>query len=184
MNVHDDSTMKVTPETRRRYEMMRREQIEIHLFGTHAVEEKAHCGEDTSANDRMSEGYYMEGRKDGLEVGTVCERCKAMAVPFAMSLTRDLEAEGLLDEAEEYRRLADTLLRETGLDLARARRPAHAPICAPSSRLKGCGVAAPHRSADSLVGEQAVEVEGSRQGHQRHHVPHAGCPRPGTGQTK
>ena len=95
--------------------MMRREQIEMHLFGAYAVEEKAHCGEETSANDRISVDYYLERRKDGLEVGTVCERCKALAAPFAMSLARDLEAEGWLDEAEEYRRLADTLLRETRL---------------------------------------------------------------------
>ena len=115
MNVHDDSTMKATPETRRRYEMMRREQIEIHLFGTDAVEERALGGEETSAYDRMSVDYCMERRKDGLEVGTVCERCKALAAPFALSLARDLEAEGWLDKAEEYRMLADTLLRETGL---------------------------------------------------------------------
>ena len=63
----------------------------------------------------MSVDYYLERRKDGLEVGTVCEACKALAVPFAMSLTRDLEAEGWLDEADEHRQLADTLLRETGL---------------------------------------------------------------------
>ena len=51
----------------------------------------------------------------GLSVGTLCEGCKAQAVPFAANLTRDLESEGLLDEAEEHRQLADTLLRETGL---------------------------------------------------------------------
>ena len=115
MNVHDNSTLKATPETTRRHEMTRFEITEMHLFDPYADEEKALCGGDTSANDRISVGYYRERRKDGLEVGTVCERCKAMAVPFALSLTRDLEAEGLLDEAEEYRRLADTLLRETGL---------------------------------------------------------------------
>ena len=46
----------------------------------------------------------------GLEVGTVCESRKAFAPPFALRLSRDLEAEGLLDEAEEFRRLAETLL--------------------------------------------------------------------------
>ena len=50
----------------------------------------------------------------GLSVGTLCEGCKAQAVPFAANLTRDLEADGLVDEAEEHRQLADTLLRETG----------------------------------------------------------------------
>ena len=51
----------------------------------------------------------------GLWVGTVCEECKALAIPFAANLTRDLEAESLLDEAEEYHQPADTPLRETGL---------------------------------------------------------------------
>ena len=51
----------------------------------------------------------------GLRVGTICEGCKVLAIPFAANLTRDLEADGLVDEADEYRQLADTLLRETGL---------------------------------------------------------------------
>ena len=51
----------------------------------------------------------------GLWVGTICEGCKALAIPFAANLTRDLEAEGLMDEADEYRQLVDRLLRETGL---------------------------------------------------------------------
>ena len=87
----------------------------MHLFGTYAVEERALGGEDTSANDRISVYYYLQRRKDGLEVGTVCEACKALAVPFAMNRIQDLEAQGLLNEAKEYRKLADTLLRETGL---------------------------------------------------------------------
>ncbi len=95
--------------------MMTCEVMETHLFDANANVERALGGEETSANDRMSVDYYLERRKDGLEVGTVCERCKALAAPFAMSLARDLEAEGRLDEADEYRRLADTLLRETGL---------------------------------------------------------------------
>ena len=95
--------------------MTRHKPIETHLFEPHAVEEQAHCGEDTSVHYRMSVGSYIERRKDGLDVGTVCERCKALAVPFAMSIARDLETEGQLDEADEFRRLADALLRETGL---------------------------------------------------------------------
>ena len=95
--------------------MTRREQTEMHLFDPIAAEEKADCGEDASVHGRMSVDYYVERRKDGLDVGTVCERCKALAVPFALSVGRDLEAEGRLDEADEYRGLADILLRETGL---------------------------------------------------------------------
>ncbi len=57
----------------------------------------------------------MESRLYGLWVGTICEGCKALAIQFAANITRDLEAEGLVDEAGEYCQLADTLLRETGL---------------------------------------------------------------------
>ena len=58
---------------------------------------------------------YLESRLHGLWVGTICEWCKALSVPFALNITRDLEAEGLRDESDEYRQLADTLLRETSL---------------------------------------------------------------------
>ena len=64
---------------------------------------------------RRGVGGYLESRLYGLRVGTICEGCKALAIPFAANLTRDLEAEGLVDQADEYRQLADTLLRETGL---------------------------------------------------------------------
>ena len=56
---------------------------------------------------------YLEDRLHGAWVGVVCERCKERAIPFAVNLAHDLEAESLLDEAEEYRQLAQTLLRET-----------------------------------------------------------------------
>ena len=95
--------------------MMRRELIEMHLFDTYAAEKKAHCGDDTSASDRMSVDSYLKRRSDGLDVGTVCERCKALAALVAENLMPDPETDGFQDEAEEYRRLADTLLREIGL---------------------------------------------------------------------
>ena len=110
MKTRDDETMKVTLETNRRYEVG-----EMHLFDTDAREEKALCGVDTSADDRRGVNGYLEDRLYAVSVGVVCEGCKALAVPFAVNLTRDLEAEGRLDEAEEYRKLADTLLQETGL---------------------------------------------------------------------
>lgn len=116
LDVHKDSTMKVTPETGRRSEMKTCEVVVMGLFDPNADEEKALCGEDSSANDRMGVDYYLEQRRDGLEVGTVCEACKALAVPFAIGLARDLEAEGRLKEADEHRQLAGTLLRETGLE--------------------------------------------------------------------
>ena len=60
MTVHDDRALKVTPEHTRRYEMMKREQIEIHLFDADAAVEIALGGEDTSAADRMSVYSYLE----------------------------------------------------------------------------------------------------------------------------
>ena len=82
---------------------------EQHLFDEDADSERAFCGADGSTEERVSVGYYMERRKNGLEVGSVCASCKAFAPPLALRLSRDLEAEGTLDEAEECRRLAGTL---------------------------------------------------------------------------
>ena len=111
MRNNGDGSSTWAVEANRRYEVN-----EQHLFDENAHSERAFCGAETSAVDRVSVGYYMEQRKDGLEVGSVCESCKAFAPPFALRLSRDLEAEGVLDEAEEYRRLAETLLKETGQD--------------------------------------------------------------------
>ena len=59
--------------------------------------------------DRFSRDF----EEGALPVGTVCEGCKALAVPYAVNLIRDLEADCRVDDAGEYRQLADTLLRET-----------------------------------------------------------------------
>ena len=91
----------------------RREIIEMHLFDEVAEEEKALCEADTSHDTRRSAMCYLEDRLHGAWVGVVCERCKVLAIPFAVKEAQDLEAEGLLDEAEEYRQLAETLMRET-----------------------------------------------------------------------
>ena len=111
MRTNRDGSLTWAVETNRRYEVN-----EQHLFDENARSERAFCGADSSTDDRVSVGYYMEQRKNGIEVGSVCESCKAFAPPFALRLSRDLEAEGMLDEAEEYRRLAETLLKETGQD--------------------------------------------------------------------
>ena len=100
---------KVTPETD-----LRKEVIELHLFNNDAREEEALCGAKTSAHERIGVDYYLDQRKKGIPVGTVCEWCKALAVPFAESLIRDLDDDGRMDEAGNYRLLAHTLLREIG----------------------------------------------------------------------
>ena len=110
MKSRDDRPFELKREDTRTGEV-----TEMHLFDTDAREEKALCGADTSADDRIGVDYYLGRRKDDLEVGTVCEGCKAQTVPFAVNRSRDKEAEGRLDEADEYRQLADTLVRETGL---------------------------------------------------------------------
>ena len=110
MKNRNDETMKATLETNGRCEVR-----EMHLFDTDATEEEALCGAETSADDRRGVNGYLEDRLDGNWIGTVCEGCKAQTVPFAVNLTRDLEAESRQDEADEHRKLADTLLRETGL---------------------------------------------------------------------
>ena len=78
-----------------------------------AAGEMPFCGAGVSVHDLISVDYYLEQRKDGLQVGTVCEGCRALVAPFAVKRSRDLKAVGRVDEAEEYRRLADRLARET-----------------------------------------------------------------------
>ena len=84
----------------------------MHLFDIDAAEEEALCGVNTTDGDTRGVEGYLDDRLDDNWIGTICEGCKALAAPFATKRGRDLEAEGLLDEAEEYRRLADTLARD------------------------------------------------------------------------
>ena len=111
MTADGDGSLTRAAETNREFELN-----EQHLFDENADNERAFCGAATSAVPRVSVAYYLEQRKKGIDVGTVCEWCKAFAPPFALRLSRDLEDEGMLDDAEEYRRLADTLREETGHD--------------------------------------------------------------------
>ena len=89
------------------------EEETMHLFDAEAREEEALCGAETSPNNRISLQYYVDGRRYDLAVGTVCELCKPRTVAFAMRLHLELVAEGRTGEAQEYRRLADRLTRET-----------------------------------------------------------------------
>ena len=105
----DDRSFEMSPETNRRHQVM-----EMHPVNRREGDERPPCGAQVSDDERVDVEDYLEGRKDGIDVGTVCEKCKAHAVSFAVIEARDLEDEGLLDEAEEYRQLAETLVRETG----------------------------------------------------------------------
>ena len=94
--------------------------FELHLLDENAAEEQALCGEDSSPVERMSVGYYLEERLCGRPVGTVCQDCKALAMPLAKvileGMAEDLEDEGRLGDAEDCRELLNRLARETGLD--------------------------------------------------------------------
>ena len=61
--------------------------------------------------------YYLEQRKDGFGVGTVCHQCKVLAIPLASVIIEDAmeehEAKGRFDLVQDYRELAQTLARET-----------------------------------------------------------------------
>ena len=108
--------LKVNLEAEGRLQPTGHEMFEIHLFDEDAAEEQALCGTDTTGSERRCVGGYLEDRLYGNRVGTVCEVCKAPAAHFAMNISRDLEADEMEEEAEDYRELAVRLARETGLD--------------------------------------------------------------------
>ena len=82
----------------------RREVVEMHLFDDDAAEEEALCQVGASVDYIRSAMCYLEDRLHGARVGVVCQGCKERAIPFAVTLAKDLKFEGLMDEAEEYRR--------------------------------------------------------------------------------
>ena len=108
MKPRNDLDYKMIPRTCRRYEV-----IEMHLFDDEAADETPLCGAGVSVHDLISVDYYLDRRKDGLPVGTVCDGCKALMVPFAVNLSLDLEADGRVVDADDYFRLADRLTMET-----------------------------------------------------------------------
>ena len=120
MRVRDDGILGTKPGTRREPGAARNGLMEMHLFDAEAPEEKALGGGDSSSIERRSVDYYLEDRLRGLSVGTVCERCKALAMPLAEGIVegmaQDLEDEGRLGDAEDCRELLNRLARETGLD--------------------------------------------------------------------
>ena len=109
MRITDHGGLKVKTETDGRYYM-----DEMHLFDENASEEDVSCGVDAAPYYRRGVREYLQDRLHGAQVGTICDACKAQAVPFAVIEARELEAEGELDEAEEYWQLAETLAREAG----------------------------------------------------------------------
>lgn len=87
MTAANSKTVKLNPRTERQNEAMRTELMEMHLLDLEAVEEKPLYGENSSPNELMGVAYYLEMRKYDFGVGTVCERCKALATPFAVHIS-------------------------------------------------------------------------------------------------
>ena len=84
----------------------------MHLFDTQADEEKALCGTNVPVHDLTGVDYYLERRKDGLPVGTVCEPCKDRAVQWGDDRCLKLEADtrDLRADADRQERMANDRL--------------------------------------------------------------------------
>ena len=119
MRLSHYETLKVTLENERRF-LLTTQMFKMHLYDSEAAEENAFCGEDSSPIERMSVGYYLEERLYGPQDWTVCDRCKALAMPLAEviieEMAEDLEDEGRLGDAEDCRDLLNKLAREKALD--------------------------------------------------------------------
>ena len=87
--------------------------IEMLLFDADAREEEALRGAGVSDLDLTTVQNYLEDRSNNLSLPTVCNRCKVSATPFAKMRHPTKLEEGMADEAEIYRQLADTLSTET-----------------------------------------------------------------------
>lgn len=116
MKLSSDHVMK-TAENERRYEAMRYDVIDVHLFDENMRLDEALCGAQDSHNVR-SVKYYLEDRVHGPSVSNVCRECKVLAVPLAGEIIEaaieEHEAKGRFDVAEDYLGLASALTRETG----------------------------------------------------------------------
>ena len=79
MRTNGNELLMWVVKTNRRYEVM-----EMHLVERSEKTEVVFCAADVSEDERMGVDYYLEQRKDGFGVGTVCEECKVLAITSAM----------------------------------------------------------------------------------------------------
>ena len=100
-------------ETDRRLQLTGRKVFEMHLFDADARGEEALCGTEVSVLNLTTVQDYLRRRGHDLSLPTVCSRCRVSAVPFARMRRSALLDEGMMDEAEIYRWVADTLSKET-----------------------------------------------------------------------
>ena len=113
METTRDRDLETRPYTEGRCEL-----TEMHLFDAEVREEMAMCGADASVHDLTAVQDYLERRRHDLSIPTVCNRCKVSAIRFARMRHSALADEGMSDEAETYRQLADMLSRETDPSLS------------------------------------------------------------------
>ena len=90
----------------------------MHLFDADAMEEEALCGAEVSVLYLTIVPDYLERRGHDLSLPTVYNRCEVSAIPIDGMRRSALADEGITDEAETYRRLADTLSKETDPSLS------------------------------------------------------------------
>ena len=89
--------MTATVETDRRCEVM-----EMHLFGENASRERALPGGRQRSRWPEKRERLPGGPVAGHSVGAVCEGCKTLVMPFAGHIIQGMEADGRVDEAEEW----------------------------------------------------------------------------------
>ncbi len=134
MGPRDNETLKAAPEANGIHEMM-----EMHLFDDNARKENALCEADTSADELRSVDGYLDDRLYGSSVGTVCEGCKVLRRPSPET------SSGIWRARVGWRRrrsIASLRAHSYGRPVRRpprAKRSAHAPICAPFLRFRCCG---------------------------------------------
>lgn len=91
----------------------------MHLMDADAREEAAFCKASASVHDLTSVQDYLERRANDLPLSTTCNKCKIVAVTWADDYCQNLEADGMAEEAHEYRRVVDQMARETGVEVRR-----------------------------------------------------------------
>ena len=99
---------------------MRNKVMQMHLFDENAAKERARCRRNTTPTGRMGVREYVNYRLYANRYPAVCQDCEVLAMPLAKviieEMAEDLEDDGRLGDAEDYRELLNTLARETGPD--------------------------------------------------------------------
>ncbi len=116
MILSNDNGKKRSTQIERRYEAVRNEVFEPHLFNDDAAEEKSYCGRDNTRVERMGVREYVNERLNASRPRAVCPECKALAMPLVEvnlnNMAEDFEDKGRLGDAEDCSNLFGTMSRE------------------------------------------------------------------------